>query len=128
MDRFKTAFVVGLLFWAGLTFGEEPAAPAAEPPADSWKEGIVQEFPTQYENYIPGFQKQSSQSLEIEGPDQIATEEGGADAPAVTGESDSNFSISEWFEDRNVVNGLLLVGILLLFVIYQMRSGSRRRG
>ncbi|MBU41934.1 MAG: hypothetical protein CMN76_01850 [Spirochaetaceae bacterium] len=105
---------------------EEPAAQPAPEPAETWKEGIVQEFPIQYDEYIPGFESGPSQSLEVEaGP----VDTGEVEPPETTdGSDDSDFSISQWFADRNVINGLLLLGIIILFIIYQMRSGGKRRG
>jgi hypothetical protein len=103
---------------------EEPTNTEPEQPAEVWKEGIVEEFPTMYDSYIPGFKAGESTSLEIEaGPVEVEQQE-----PERTGDPDSGFDLAAWFENRNVISILTLIGISILFVIYQMRSGSRRRG
>lgn len=126
MVKTGSLFIASALLCLTFALGaEEPAGDP--PPADAWKEGIVDEFPTQYESYIPGLEKKSAESLEIAPEQQVEVTENqpGQDAAS---EPESDFSFSEWFENRNVVNGLLLIGILILFVIYQMRSSGKRRG
>ncbi|HBS06677.1 MAG TPA: hypothetical protein DEA96_17040 [Leptospiraceae bacterium] len=127
IQTFLFAFALGLAFQT--VVAEEPVAePAPEAPADTWKEGIVQEFPTQYEQYIPGYEQGPSESLEVEaGPVDTTPDTEPATNPG-SSDSDSDSSWTEMFADRNVINILLLAGIVLLFVIYQIRSGGKRRG
>lgn len=125
LQTFLFAAAFGLVFQPVLA--EEPVAdPAPAQPADTWKEGIVQEFPMQYDEYIPEIKAGPSESLEVEA-EPVDT---GPEPESVTNNdgNDSDTSWTEIFADRNVINILLLAGIVLLFVIYQIRSGGKRRG
>ena len=114
---------------------EDPApTPAPEPATPtSWRDGIVEDFPVDYASLIPGYQAGESTSLEISGGnEEVATPEPSVQEPSqVSTDSSANgeSTFSEWLKNKNVVNGLILVGILLLFIFYQVRTrGSRRKG
>ena len=121
---FLFALVLGMALQPAMA--EEPAAEPPAEPADTWKEGITQEFPIQYDQYIPGFESGPSESLEVESGPVDATPDTEPEQNQVDSDSDSSWT--EMFADRNVINILLLAGIVLLFVIYQIRSGGKRRG
>ncbi len=100
---------------APLTPQNVPARPAAV-------EGISDDFPVEGEKFLPENSGQTPATAPVESREETPVKEPSKSSTSVW-ESISN----KLGSDRTILNAIVVVSVILIFVLYRLRSGRTRR-
>ena len=125
MKYFCLAF---FLFCFSIQAQEKTENPGQSPKKEAVREqGIIERIPNSFDRYIPGVGEVEAPRVKEtpppKGTETLAkTEKKEETKPDAKGKS----FFESFVLDRSLLNGLILLVLVIVFILYRLRSGSRR--